>query len=198
MTVYALAAQLRRLGLPGRPPRGLLDELVAPWGLKRVGATTGWRVPCDCGRQVFRLVMTWRGWTCSQCGESFSRLEIAAARLLFGFRLAFRGRYMHRMHFKVVRLLLAQLQRPRRDFLAVQGATVVVSYDPRTGENSKPWKPLGAVGHALAGTVLDVWLAEWASPVAYRQRCLGELEAGGCGGSGGSGPRHDVNTRHAG
>jgi hypothetical protein len=172
MCVYALASEMRRVGLPSPPPHGLLDELVAPWGLKRIGKSTTWRVECDCGRRVTRLVLTRAGWSCSRCGDFFTRLEIAAARLLFGFRLGYRGRYLRRMHAKVAGLLVQRLPQLRAADI-VRGATLVVSYDPRTGERA--WRPLGLVGRELAGSVLELWLSTWANPAAYAARCRREI-----------------------
>jgi hypothetical protein len=175
VVVFALAAQLRRCGLPGRLPHGLLDELVAPWGLKRQAGTL-FLVPCDCGRLVRRLLLTRSGWACGRCDVTLTRLEMQAGRLLFGFRLGLRGRFLTNLHRRVVRLLLGTLPRGLwggRRFQVVQAATVVVSFEPRTKE--PPWRPLGPVGRELAGQVLDVWLREWASPVVYAARCRAEI-----------------------
>jgi hypothetical protein len=178
VVVFALAQQLRRCGLVGRIPRGLLDDLVAPWGLKRHGPTVRFRVPCDCGRMVQRLELTARGWACGYCGTgAHCQLEMHAARLLFGFRLGLRGRYLTRLHLRTVRALLGKLPNlaQLRRFQIVQAATVVVSYDPRTGD--VPWQQLGPVGQALGGEILDLWLTTVASPVAYEARCRAEIGA---------------------
>lgn len=179
IVVCGLVVQLRRCGVSGRLPHGLLDELVAPWGLKRHGGTRRFTVPCDCGRQVRRLVLTASGWACSRCDVHWTQLEMYAARLLFALRLGLRGRYPRWMHQRVVRLLLGKLPSPRkiahaRRFQMVQAATVVVSYDPAV-QSDKAWRPLGPLGRELAGTVLQVWLDDWASPVAYAARCRAEL-----------------------
>lgn len=186
VVVFALASQLRRCGLVGRIPHGLLDELVSPWGCRRVAQTRQFKVPCDCGRMVLRLLLTPAGWGCSRCAGTRTRLEVRAACLLFALRLGLRGEFATMLHGRVVRLLVGRLppQLGPRRFVVVQAATVVVSYDPHTWEARRvpgrrcAWQELGAVGRALGSELLQTWLDEWANPAAYRVRCRGELAMG--------------------
>lgn len=179
LVVSGLVQQMYRVGYvppkTRRPPWGLLDALVEPWGVKRMWQSSRFTVPCDCGRQPMRLWLRpdVTRWGCKRClNLSLPLVTVHAARLLFALRLGIRGRHTTNLHLHLARQLMDRIAARRDQRLhLVQAATVVLSYDPRHGRVDAP----GPVMHYLQGELVDAWLNTWASPVAYHHRCVHEI-----------------------
>jgi hypothetical protein len=160
--------------------RAILDGLLAPWGCRHPRPLAEpFVVLCGCGRYVDRLVLGPDArWACHPClKEPGGALKRDTCALLFALRLGFRGKYPTRLHLRIVRRLLSQLPQMRRaDRLTlVTAATVVISYEPRRRHFVwAGWRP-GPLARYVGPALIDGYLEEWASPVAYAQRCLAEL-----------------------